>query len=53
MHINLRVMGEGQTLDRGEEVFMELLVSLPVYTTTPAAVPVGVFGDDDGSSVHN
>ena len=31
--------GIGETLDRGEEVFIELLVSLPVYTTTPVAVP--------------
>ena len=27
------------TFDRGVEVFMALLVSLPVYITTPAAVP--------------
>ena len=31
--------GNALTFDRGVEVFMALLVSLPVYITTPAAVP--------------
>ena len=28
-----------RTLERGEDVFMTLLVSTPVYRTTPVAVP--------------